>query len=61
MMEPMVKKVMAMRRRARRPQLWEKATKLGCQTIEVRRKEVPAQKAWIALPWRETVITYGNF
>ncbi len=49
-MEPTVKKVRAKRRRGRRPQRWEKATQLGCQTVEVRRNEVPAQNASIALP-----------
>ena len=58
-MEPIVKRVMAKRRRGRRPQRWEKVMKLGCQTMEVRRKDVPAQKAWMASPLRATVITFG--
>ena len=57
-MEPTVKKVRARRRRGRRPHRWEKATQFGCQTVEVRRNEVPAQKASIALPLRATVITF---
>ena len=34
--------------------------KLGCQTMEVSRKDVPAQKAWMASPLRATVITFGG-
>lgn len=33
-----------------RPKMWEKDAKVGWNTVEVRRKEVPAQKACIAVP-----------
>lgn len=51
MMAPMVKKTRETRMRARRPKMSEREAKFGWKTVEVRRKEVPDQKASIALPW----------
>lgn len=56
-MEPTVEKVRATRRGGRRPHRWDKATKFGCQTIEVRRNEVRTQKASIVLPLSATVMS----
>lgn len=35
-----------------RPKIWESEAKLGWKTVEVRRKEVPDQKASMAVPPR---------
>lgn len=49
-MAPMVKKTRVTRMSALRPKMSEREAKLGWKTVEVRRKEVPDQKASIALP-----------
>lgn len=50
-MAPMVKKTSATRISALRPKMSEREAKLGWKTVDVRRKDVPDQKASIALPW----------
>lgn len=59
-MHPTVNKVIARSKTGLRPKTCEKETKLGCHTVEARRKEVPTQKAWIEVPLRAVVITFGN-
>lgn len=49
-MAPAVKKTRATRMRALRPKMSERAAKVGWKTVEVRRKEVPDQKASMAVP-----------
>ena len=34
-----------------RPNIWLNEAELGCTTVEQRRKDVPAQKDSIAVPW----------
>ncbi len=34
-----------------RPKIWLKLAKLGWNTVDARRKDVPAQKASMAVPW----------
>jgi hypothetical protein len=51
-MAPIVNSVSAMRKMGRRPKTCEKATNVGCQTVDARRKEVPVQSASIAVPLR---------
>jgi len=31
--------------------MWEKEAHVGWKTVDVRRNDVPAQKAWIVVPW----------
>lgn len=50
-MAPAVKKTNATRISALRPKMSEREAKLGWKTVDVRRKDVPDQKASIALPW----------
>jgi len=49
-MAPTVKKMSATRIRLRRPKMSEREAKFGWKTVEVIRKEVPDQKASIAVP-----------
>jgi len=60
MIAPIVNSVSAMRRIGRRPKTCEKATKVGCQTVVARRKDVPIHSAWIAVPWRASEIVCGQ-
>lgn len=41
-----------------RPKMWEKEAKFGWKTVEQRRKEVPDQKASIAVPLSLSVMIY---
>lgn len=50
-MQPMVKSVIAMRSRGLRPKISENDAKAGWKTVLERRKDVPAQKASMAVPW----------
>jgi hypothetical protein len=56
MRTPTVNRRSARKRTGWRPITWEKATKFGWNTVEVRRKEVPDEKASTALPWRSLVM-----
>jgi len=38
--------------------MWEKEAHVGWNTVEVRRNDVPAQNAWIAVPWRALAIVW---
>lgn len=51
MMEPIVKSTTASKSSGFRPKMLEKLANVGWKTVEVRRKEVPAQKASTAEPW----------
>jgi len=48
-----VKKRRATSRSGLRPSVWESEAKVGWKTVEDRRKDVPHQKAAIALPWSD--------
>jgi hypothetical protein len=50
MIAPAAKKVNAANKAALRPNECEKETNVGWKTVDVRRNEVPAQKASIAVP-----------
>lgn len=56
--EPMVKRIKENNNRGFLPNTCEKATNMGCHIVEVRRKEVPAQKASIAFPFKASEIVY---
>ena len=47
---PIVKMRRARRRMGLRPMMCEKDAHAGWKTVEVRRKDVPVQKAWMAVP-----------
>jgi hypothetical protein len=53
---PAVKKTSARIRSGLRPKACERLAKLGWKTVERRRKEVPAQKASMAVPLRSLVM-----
>lgn len=48
----MVNRARVTRRTGLRPRRAEREAWVGWKTVEERRKEVPAQKASMALPWR---------
>jgi hypothetical protein len=48
---PIANKVSAPNTNGLRPKICEKDAKLGWKTVDVRRKEVPDQKASMAVPW----------
>jgi hypothetical protein len=50
--EPTKKNVMEKRRIGRRPKMVLNVAVVGWKTVLARRKEVPLQKACIAVPWR---------
>jgi hypothetical protein len=47
---PIKKRVSEKKMRGLRPKMWEKEPRTGWKIVEVRRKEVPDQKASIAVP-----------
>ena len=49
---PIVKMRRARRRMGLRPMMCEKEAHAGWKTVEVRRKDVPVQKSWMAVPLR---------
>jgi hypothetical protein len=60
MIVPIVKMTRAQRRTGLRPKMWLKEAQLGWKTVDVRRKEVPAQKASMAVPEMEVVMVCGD-
>ena len=62
MMAPRVNKVRVKRRMGLRPRRVEREDWTGWKTVEERRKDVPAQKASMALPWRvwEIICIWGG-
>ena len=55
---PTVKKTRATRRRDLRPRMYDSDAKAGWKTVEDRKKDVPHQKAAMALPWSDSDITW---
>lgn len=57
MIVPTVKRKSAKMRTGLRPMMWLKEAHVGWNTVEQRRKDVPHQKAWIAVvPLRDVAI-----
>ena len=57
MTAPAVNNVRATRSTDLRPNMWEREAHVGWKTVLVRRKEVPAQNASIAVPLRSAAIS----
>jgi hypothetical protein len=58
MIAPAVKSAKAARMRGLRPKICERSVKVGWKTVLESKKEVPDQKAWMAVPWRTWDIFY---
>jgi len=50
-MDPTVNMITATTNTDFRSMMWEKEAHVGWKTVDVRRNDVPAQKAWIVVPW----------
>lgn len=57
--EPIAKQETETRIEGLRPSIWEMEAKVGWMTVDVRRKDVPVQKASMAVPWRSWAIIFG--
>lgn len=57
--DPMRKKSRLIRIIGRRPKISDRVAVVGWKTVEHSKKDVPLQKACIAVPWREDAISYS--
>jgi hypothetical protein len=56
---PIVKSNSAVSRTDFRPMIWEKDAHVGSKTVDVSRKDVPHQKAWVAVvPFKSVAIVF---
>lgn len=60
MIAPARKRARLMKMRGFRPKIWLNEPMTGCHTVDVSRKDVPAQNASMPLPWRAFAIIYSQ-